>query len=547
MEGTQPESSFCDVVIVGNGPSALILSFILHGNVPYYDPDHPHPDPILDNKLKHASHLLQLDIDSLTDHFGASRFSYSSQALPVNSLIDSLVRPHGETDEPEAAPCIKWRYEPERAVSHVVLGDAVHPGGQWTELPPGTAWDIQSLSYAGMLSLPGYSFYEHHLKSRGSPMPPYTRPSRREIADYLAAYPESVGINHSIKTHEKVSEVSRTADGFYIGSHSIHCKRLVLASGIFTEVKPARPLLQPLLGILSQPKTPAKEKAPLLVIGSGFSAADVIISAAPDQKIIHIYKWEPEANPSPLRNCHLQAYPEYAGVYRLMKRGALAKIDPTLSSEKPTHSIPTLKSPSPFLKSREWEHVYETFPNTLVTGVKVEGPDAIVTLFCSLDGSTVTRRVSGLSYAVGRRGSLQYLDKAVQREILGDNANNNPDALIAKDTLRSSAFNDLQIAKDVFIIGSLTGDSLIRFAYGGCFYVAGKLVGDANTAGTACKGIGNGCTPQPAKLSNGFAKTNGFNRNASGATQNPALVSPAHDTNGNPPGKKNRSWWNFWF
>ncbi|EZF32920.1 hypothetical protein H109_07008 [Trichophyton interdigitale MR816] len=469
MDGQQSGSSFTDAVIVGNGPSALILSYILHGNIPYYNLDSPHPDPILHAKLRDATELLRLDVARLTNHFEASRFSYSTQSLPINSLVDSLVRPFGETDDRESASCVSWHHDPQRAVPHLCLGDALQPGGQWTECPPGTTWDIQSLSYAGMLSLPGYSFYDHYYDTHGVHMPSYTRPSRQAIAEYLAAYPAAVGIGNSIQNGQLVSGVARTDDGFYIASHRIHCKHLVLASGIFTEVKPARPLLQPLLSLPAPPDVSTTEKAPLLVIGSGFSAADIIISAPRDQKIIHIFKWEPEINPSPLRSCHQQAYPEYAGIYKLMKRSTLAKFTTSKPNKRNKSSL------SPFLTTRDWDHIYEALPNTLVVDVEIDGTEGIVTFRCS-DGSTITRRVSGLSYAVGRKGSLAYLDHMLQREILGAGFDQSQDASIAKDTLKSAAVNDLEVANGVFIIGSLTSDSLIRYAYGGCIYAAGKLM-----------------------------------------------------------------------
>ncbi|EFR04264.1 hypothetical protein MGYG_07273 [Nannizzia gypsea CBS 118893] len=469
MDGRRSDSSLIDAVIVGNGPSALILSYILHGNVPYYNLDSPHPDPILHAKLKDATELLQLDVAHLTSHFEASRFSYSTQSLPINSLVDSLVRPFGETDDRESASCISWHHDPERAVPHLCLGDAPQPGGQWTECPPGTTWDIQSLSYAGMLSLPGYSFYDHYYAAHGVHMPSYTRPSRQAIAEYLAAYPAAVGIGNSILNGQAVSGVSRTDSGFYIASHNIQCKHLILASGIFTEVKPPRPLLQPLLSLPSHSDLPVTEKAPLLVIGSGFSAADIIISAHPHQKIIHIFKWEPESSPSPLRSCHQQAYPEYAGIYKLMKRSTLAKFTSPKPNKRNQASLPT------FLTSRNWDDIYEALPNTLVVDVAVDGTEGIVT-FRRSDSSTITRRISGLSYAVGRKGSLTYLDYHLQREILGASFDQSHDASIAKDTLKSAAMHDLEVAKDVFIIGSLTSDSLIRYAYGGCMYAAGKLI-----------------------------------------------------------------------
>ncbi|EAS31972.3 uncharacterized protein CIMG_02996 [Coccidioides immitis RS] len=473
MAATAPEPSSTDVVIVGNGPSALLLSYILHGNIPFYNPRTPHPDPILHEKLKDAPKLLDLDVDKLTDHFEASRYSYSTQALPLNSLLDSLARPNADTDDTERNTCLEWRHLPEAAVPHVVLGDAPRPGGQWTECPKRTTWDIQSLSYAGMLSLPGYSFAEYHQDRFGSKLPPFTRPSRREIADYYTAYPAAVGISDSVRSAETVANISRTDSGFYIASHNLSCKFLVLASGIFTEPKPARPLLQPLLDIPASRSTQPAARNPLLVIGSGFSAADAIISAPKDQKIIHIFKWD-DKRPSPLKACHQQAYPEYAGIYRLMKRSSSANLREPSDGRERSWLRPA--SLTPFLKSREWASIYEGLPNTLVTDTGSNDKGAVVTLQLQ-DGTILQRQVSGLAYAVGRQGSLEYLDESVRSEVIpGDDKDSITTGSISASTLRNAALADLEVARNIFIIGSLTGDSLIRFAYGGCVYVAGKLV-----------------------------------------------------------------------
>ncbi|KAI1956373.1 hypothetical protein LOZ58_006450 [Ophidiomyces ophidiicola] len=468
-----PDPSSIDVVVVGNGPSALILSYILHGNIPFYDPQTPHPDPILHEKLVNAPDLLDLDIPALTNHFEASRFSYSTQALPVNALLDALVRPNADIDDTGQYSCIQWRRLPEKVVPHLVLGNALEPGGQWTECPSGTTWDIQSLSYAGMLSLPGYSFQAHHRKLYGSTPLAFTRPSRCEIAEYFAAYPLAVGISDAIKSSETVANISRTDEGFYIASHNLICKSLVLASGIFAEVKPARPLLQPLLNKTIAPLEMKDGDRPLLIVGSGFSAADIIISAPAHRRMIHIFKWEPDERPSPLKSCHQQAYPEYAGIYRLMKRCASI---PTDGSTDP--KIPFRPSTlSPFLRSREWGDVYEGLPNTLITDVVIDDHGALVTLKRD-DGTILRRHVSDLAYAVGRQGSLDYMDQPLRAEILPRNTNAADTGLISASTLREAALCDLELAPRVYVIGSLTGDSLIRFSYGGCVYVAGKIIRD---------------------------------------------------------------------
>lgn len=453
------------VKIVGNGPSAMILSYILHGHIPFYRSDPPHPDPLLHAKLEDNPQILNADVNALTEHFAASRLSYSTQALPVNVLLDTLARPSVDVNDAECTTNVEWRHVPEKTVPHLVFGDAPVPGGQWTNNPMPASWDIQTLSYSTMLSLPGYSFADHHRKVTGEDLPAFTRPTRRQVADYFRAYPEAVQINEAFRCNESLTGISRTENGFYVRSHNIRCKHLVLASGTFSEVLQPRPLIRPLLSL------PPSPQFPLLVIGSGFSAADVITSAPKDQKIIHIYKWDPENRPSPLRSCHHQAYPEYAGVYRLMKRAAVSA-EANGKRPKARRVMST-----PFLESRCWDDVYEGLPNTEIIDVNMGGDQAIVT-FRRTDGVIMSRPVCGLVSATGRRGTLGYLDDSLLSEVLGPNANNKTetDPVVSGQTLRSKAFETLEVARDVFIVGSLTGDSLVRFAYGGCVQSAGRLI-----------------------------------------------------------------------
>lgn len=446
----------------------MILSYILHGHLPFYSSTPPHPDPLLDAKLKHATNLLNLNVEVLTAHFAASRLSYSTQALPVNVLLDTLVRPSVDIDEAATISNVEWRYEPEKVIPHLVFGKPTSPGGQWTEDPHGASWDIQTLSYAAMLSLPGYSFSDHHKRVTGKDLPPFTRPTRREIADYFCAYPAAAHIDDAFRCGEELRGISRTAHGFFIQSHNIHCKRLVLASGIFSEVLPPTSTLYP---VLRTQKTP---DIPYLVVGSGFSAADAIISASPNQKILHVFRWSPEERPSPLRGCHQQAYPEYAGVYRLMKKCALAS-QGAGKSQRPKLRRGTT---SAFLESRDWDNVYEGLSNVEIVSVDIQGDEAKVD-FRREDGSTFSRHVRGLVYAAGRRGSLGYLDPNLRAEVLG--YDDPKETTVSAQTLRAKAMEDLEVAPDVYIIGSLTGDSLVRFSYGGCVYTAGHLIGERDS------------------------------------------------------------------
>jgi hypothetical protein len=516
---------------IGNGPSAMILSYILHGHIPFYSRNPPHPDSLLDSKLKETPDLLNANVDALTAHFAASRLSYSTQALPVNVLLDTLVRPSVDVEESGNTTNIEWRHVPEKAVPHLVFGDAPRPGGQWTEDPHGASWDIQTLSYAAMLSLPGYSFADHHRQTTGQDLPSFTRPTRREIADYFQTYPAAVHVDDVFRCGEQLSGISRTPDGFFIQSLNLKCKRLVLASGIFSEILPPPPVLQPLL------QTQLTSTIPLLVIGSGFSAADAIISASTDQRILHVFKWSPEDRPSPLRGCHQQAYPEYAGVYRLMKRAALAAASGG-KNQRPKYRRGTSTG---FLESRNWAELYEGVSNVEIIAVETKGDMSEVT-FRRQDGSTFSRAARGLVYAAGRRGTLGYLDSQLRTEVLGHDETD--DIAISGQTLRAKALEDLEVAPDVYIIGSLTGDSLVRFAYGGCVATAGHLLGSKEgerESRSLCSSVAS-TRPQSLSLQvmNGMDGHHTFPVNGSALTRENTTMSKVST---NPAPTTVQSWW----
>ncbi|KAF2997849.1 hypothetical protein E8E13_002263 [Curvularia kusanoi] len=452
-----------DTVIIGNGPSALILSYILHGHVPYYIGGHY--DNILDAKLSRDTNLLHLTPD-LYAHF-LSSLRYSTQALPVNTLLDTLLRPNADT-EINPKSCIEWRYEPERAVSHVAIGDTEQVGGQWAVNPVSASTDIGALSYAEQLSLPGYSYADHLGENKKENECDFVRPSRTEYADYLRNYPVAVGIADSVFAGIKVDDVRRDSNGFLIGSLGIRCKHLVLASGIFTVNIPPPLLLAPVAELDSR-------EAPLLVIGSGFSAADIIISAPPNRKIIHIFQWAPDRRPSPLRGCHHSAYPDYATVYRQMKLSTIASVN----SRATRNPLLRRKSTNTHLSTkRDWS-LYEGLPNAEVIDVYSSSSGTAQVSIRLTTGEIKTYEVGGLEYVVGRRGSLGFLSSSLQAEVLSPTPfdSTNPPQISGR-TLRAKAEMSLEVAPKVFISGSLTGDSLIRHAVGGCVFAAGRIFGE---------------------------------------------------------------------
>ncbi|KAF2756967.1 hypothetical protein EJ05DRAFT_477185 [Pseudovirgaria hyperparasitica] len=471
---------YIDTVIIGNGPAALILSYILHGNIPYYAGGHP--DPLLDAKLSRSRTLLDVTPD-LYDHFSSS-LRYSTQALPINTLLDTLLRPNADT-ELNPPSCVCWKYEPQKAVPHIVLGNTAAPGGQWQENAVSASWDIGTLSYAEMLSLPGLTFADHWERAHGQPMPDFVRPSRREVADYLSAYPTAVGISDSIFNSQQVSGISRTRDGFMIASHNMRCKHLVLGSGTFSmNIAPQPPLAE-----LANLRTKSE---PLLVVGSGFSAADAIISASETRQIIHIFKWAPDTRPSPLRGCHHQAYPEYAGIYKKMKLAC--KQSPTNTSKQ--RPMMRRKSKSS-LGNRDWSTTYEGYPNGSIKSVNVQENTATIQIQCA-NGTISDRTIGELRYVVGRRGSLAYLQPSLLKEVVGE-ATSPVNPVVSTRTLRQKVEKNFQVAPGVFIIGSLAGDTLIRHAFGSCVHTAANLIREHSIVSERRHSIQNPATQKHAR------------------------------------------------
>ena len=92
------------------------------------------------------------------------------------------------------------------------------------------------------------------------------------------------------------------------------------------------------------------------------------------------------------------------------------------------------------------------------------------------DGRLVQRAVGALAYAVGRRGDFAYLERGLRAEVLGVGAAEREfvDGRALRDRI---AEGGVRIAPGVLVVGSLTGDSLVRHAYGGCVCAAAEIMG----------------------------------------------------------------------
>ncbi|KAK6346412.1 hypothetical protein TWF730_010738 [Orbilia blumenaviensis] len=545
-----------DTVIIGNGPSALALSYLLHGNEPWYSPSEPHPDSVLHRKLLKKNRLSPIsgspqdvrlydvlqspkDCDDITCHFPASvSMSYSTAALPLNTLLDTLLRPLADVDLEGYTSRIGWRKTDSDIVPHVILGEEPKAGGQWAgdEVWFGDEDDeesdngLKTLSYADLLSLPGYSLGDHYKQKYNKDMDPYYRPTRRLVAEYYAAYPRKVGIEDVLFPGTSVTNVERINDkaGFNFlvsirsksqsssttcDAHVIRCRNVVLGTGIFSHRLPPPSVFAPFFESKLEKSDVSwdnhrtgstadiDEKStqlPLLVVGSGYTAADAILCNQGKRPVIHVYRWDPEERPSPLRGCHPQAYPGYAGIYRKMKDASLRRL-PLINGS------------------------YQGFPNAMVTETSADGTVTISMKSAGGANQQTVIKVSDIEVCIGRRGRLDYLAPALCKEIGLKNldyssmeplnngrethapltlsrtvtssrrysarsrkpmlhpttSNTAGKVWVRYSSLRERVEQNIEVAPNVFIIGSLTGDSLVRFAMGGCVYSAGRIISSA--------------------------------------------------------------------
>ncbi|KAK9369245.1 hypothetical protein V1509DRAFT_620159 [Lipomyces kononenkoae] len=544
ITSSNAESVFVDTLIIGNGPSALVLSYLLHGNTPFYDPNTghgPHPDSVLHSLLevcgedrfarergRHCIYGSILHSVTLQQYLRYAQGAFSQVVTPVNFLLDTLVAPNIDIDiHARQKSRVSWSFKKEHVVDHLVVGSSFVPGGQWA----GRDVPSKTLSYAEMLSLPGFSFSEYYKATHGKEPDSYSRPMRSEVAAYYAMYPSQVGIADAVHANYTVLSIHRSdgktgnlfkaiiQNNDTASLQVVTARQVVLATGVFTHQVPADPILYPIVSRQQATnhfgRTHFDSDGAVLIIGSGFSAADAILSVPEDKKIIHLFQWDPKNRPSPLRACHKETYPEYAGLYKLMRlaassRGRWSNCGSNCSS----------------IAGR-----YEGFANCSIIDAT---PHVIKVLLPS--GTTIERRISEIKAYVGRIGVISYLSSNLRSEVgVG------PDQIWASKysfrkritsrmerwtpvgTTQSGIDTDthmqeghvmqkwtnvlgqsgckvpafescegyvndyatcygLEVADGVFVIGSLVGDSLVRYVLGGCVTVAGNIIERTNSA-----------------------------------------------------------------
>ncbi|KAG6458367.1 hypothetical protein O3G_MSEX010818, partial [Manduca sexta] len=288
-----------EVVIIGNGPSGMVTSFMLAGNVPYLKqiPDDLPIDEMLKARLSNLTpgqSLYEADLMELAEGLEGRCQN------PIPLLMDNLLRPCADLGI-QADSLIEWRYEEHKQIDHIVLGRGP-PGGAWHTFPPG----VRTLSPGAWLTLP-----PHADAGAG-------RLSARAVANYCRRYVHACKLQRYFRSGVVVTNVSRaphtpgppcpapncpTGAKYYVtaretnGGRSfvVACAKVVVAAGggdrpnVLRHVTHATHDLASFERALHSLHAESVPAPSVLVVGSGVSAADaVLLARAAGLRVAHL-------------------------------------------------------------------------------------------------------------------------------------------------------------------------------------------------------------------------------------------------------------------
>ncbi|KAI5635304.1 oxidative stress-induced growth inhibitor 1 [Phthorimaea operculella] len=325
-----------EVVVIGNGPSGLVTSYMLAGNVPYLKqlPEDLPIDEMLRARLSNlppGQSLYEADLVELAEGLEGRSVN------PIPLLMDNLLRPCADLGI-QADSLIEWKYDVDKQIDHIVLGRGP-PGGAWHTFPS----SVRTLSPAAWLTLPPHeNAASSGLAARSGGL------TARATAAYCRRYVTTCKLQRYFRSGVIVTRVSLlppsgapcqrscplNAAFCVYGYHKSEgrpfrylCRRVVLACGVGDRPNTlapevARHALHSLANIeravtvLSTHKSSSPPA--VLVVGSGVSAADAVCLCARGGLLVHhAYR----ARGSAIAAYSPHTYPHYKQVYEMMCAG----------------------------------------------------------------------------------------------------------------------------------------------------------------------------------------------------------------------------------
>ncbi|XP_065255878.1 oxidative stress-induced growth inhibitor 2 isoform X2 [Emys orbicularis] len=470
------------IVIIGNGPSGICLSYMLSGYRPYLSLEAVHPNPILHSKLEEARHLSIVDQD----------LEYLSEGLegrssnPVAVLFDTLLHPDADFGY-DYPPVLHWKLEQHHYIPHIVLGKGP-PGGAWHTMED----SMLTISFGDWMELPGLKFKDWAASKRRSIKSDRVMPE--EIACYYKQYVKVMGLQKNFRDNAYVTSVSRlyreqddedesqvsedistqhlqmekedvqtslikrnwevrgyqrTTDGSQV-PFCLFAENVALATGTFDS--PGRLQVEgeefPFVfhsmsdfgAAIGKGKLRGKVD-PVLIVGAGLSAADAVLCAYNNNiPVIHVFRRRVTDPSLIFKQLPKKLYPEYHKVYHMMCTQSHA-VDSNLHS------------------------AYTSFPEHRVLSFK---PD----MKCVLQSASGLKKIFKFSVAlvlIGSHPNLFFLKDHGQ----GIGHNPNQPITCKGNPIEIDPYTyECTKEANLFALGPLVGDNFVRFLKGGALSIA---------------------------------------------------------------------------
>ncbi|XP_061688300.1 oxidative stress induced growth inhibitor 1 [Syngnathoides biaculeatus] len=489
------------VVIIGNGPSGICLSYLLSGHTPYLSPGASHPNPLLHSKLAEQPglSLLEQDLEYLCEGL------QGRSSNPVAVLFDSLLLPDGDFGADHTSP-LEWRYEPERAVPHLVLGKGP-PGGAWHAMEG----SMLTLSLANWMELPALKLKDWMKDKRRNVRNDRATPA--EIASYYQHYVTQMSLGHNFACGTTVTSVTwrppdcRESRGFWrvegVQSgggedladdspveqvpFSLLARNVVLATG--THDIPARLGVEgeslpyvchsfwELEGAISRGELD-ESSDPVLVVGAGLTAADAVLAARHlNAPVYHAFR-RAVGDPGLIFNqLPKMLYPEYHKVHQMM----------TQQQHQPSSPLDSSSSPPSFSTSSSSYSGYLSFPCHRVVSFR---PDRK----CVLQSDTGRRTVVQVSKAlvlIGAHPNLSFLPE--RGRPLG--VYPGEPVTCRRNPIDADPFTNRVLGAEgpgMYAMGPLVGENFVRFLKGGALAIASDIAKGLREGGGAGPGSSDG-------------------------------------------------------
>lgn len=535
------------VVIIGNGPSGICLSYLLSGYKPYLDTTAVHPNPILYRKLQETKHLpiTEQDLEYLSEGLeGRSR-------NPVAVLFDTLLHPNADFGY-EFPPVLQWMRDKQQHIPHLVLGRAT-PGGAWHAMEG----SMLTISLGIWMELPGVNYRDLTNGKRRDVTSDRATPE--EISSYYRNYVKLKGLQKNFVDNTYVTSVQKLCRGHegeslenghtdegdggegnvknegFEGNgeegvnsgggtalwevrgyqqvqndthvpFSLFAENVVLATG--ASDSPVRLGVEgedlPFvfhsisdLGLAVSRRKLDVNSDPILIVGAGLSAADAVLCACNSNiRVLHVFRKGVDDPDLIFKQLPKTLYPEYHKVYNMMSSQTYTHVSPSTAPNRPqavsiASSVCAKMCPKPQLAAGNMASNpsvslfpdYTSFPDHCLVSFQSD-------MKCLLQGKNSLKafKISMALVLIGTNPNLFFLKG--QGQYLGQDPTK---PISCKQNLIDIDPYTFECTKEpgLFAMGPLVGDNFVRFLKGGALGIASCLLKRLKKKGKLISNGGN--------------------------------------------------------